>query len=110
MSQTSPAAKRGWFSFIRDQPGRRFLHHYQRSQGQRSTLQTVLRVGLGVALTAAGVVLWVLPGPGWLLVMLGMAMFAGESRIVARLLDRAELFVRARARRLLHWWRGVSPA
>jgi hypothetical protein len=110
MAQTTSAVKRGWLSFVRDEPGTRFLHHYQRSQRRRSTVQTVLHLGLGLVLTAAGVVLWVLPGPGWLLVILGMGMFAGESRIVARFLDRAELFLRSRARRLRNWWRRVSPA
>ncbi len=43
------------------------------------------------------------PGPGTLAFLLGLGMIAGESRPVARLLDRAEVG----ARRLARWVRGV---
>lgn len=101
--------KRSWQLFIHDQPGQRFVHHYRRSQLQRSAWKTVLRIGVGVLLTAGGVVLWVLPGPGWLFVIFGLAMFAGESRTLSALLDRAEVFVRAQLHRLAAWWRTASP-
>lgn len=104
------SAGSAWRSFACDQPGQRFIHHYQRSQRERSIAKTVLRIGLGTALLAGGVLLWVLPGPGWLLVMFGMAMFSGESRRLAGYLDRAEIFLRGKLRSLRLWWRSASPA
>jgi hypothetical protein len=103
------AMKRRWRSFARAEPGQRFMEHYRRAQQQSSIAIRVLKVGLGVALTAVGVLLLVLPGPGLLFGVFGMAMFAGESRLLAGFLDRAELFLRDRLRRLRLWWRAVSP-
>ena len=49
------------------------------------------------------------PGPGWLIILLGLGIIAGESLFFARLFDGAEV----KLRRLLRWaiglWR-ISPA
>jgi hypothetical protein len=87
--------KQAWRSFADERPGQRFMQHHRRARQQRSTFKRVLRIGLGAALTAGGIVFWFLPGPGSLLVLFGMAMFAGESRPLAHFMDRAELFIRA---------------
>jgi hypothetical protein len=102
------AIRRAWRAFARDQPGARFLHHYERAQRERSTAKTAVRLGVGAVSTLGGVALWFLPGPGTLLVMFGMAMLASESRVLARVLDRTELFVRSGYRRLRSWWRAAS--
>ena len=100
--------KRAWRSFARAEAGQRFIQHYRRAQLQRSIVVRTLRIGLGIALTVVGVLLWFLPGPGTLLVVFGLAMFAGESRLVAAYLDRAEVFLRARLERLRRWWQTAS--
>lgn len=50
------------------------------------------------------------PGPGWLIVFLGLGLVAGEFRPIARFMDWAEV----RLRRLARWAAGVwvnsSPA
>jgi hypothetical protein len=110
MTKLISAINNSWHSLARAEPGRRFMRHYHRSQRERSIGKTTLRIALGIALTAGGVLLWFLPGPGWLLIMLGMAMFASESRRLAGSLDRMEMFLRAQLRRLRLWWRAPSAA
>jgi hypothetical protein len=95
-----------WRDLAHDQPGRRFINHYRRAQQQGSMRMRTLRIALGSVLILCGVALWFLPGPGWLFVIIGLATFAGESRVVARLLDRIEPAVREQVHRLRLWWRG----
>jgi hypothetical protein len=110
MNTAIAAVRRGWRVFANDPPGQRFMSQYVRSQRQRSPVRTAVRIGLGALLTACGMVMWFLPGPGWLLVAFGMAMFASEMRGLARALDRAEVALRAGWRRFRRWWRAASPA
>ena len=63
----------------------------------RELLRVVLRNGkraavlaLGLALLAAGLVLLVLPGPGLLLIIAGLAVLASEFAWAEHLLDRAK--------------------
>ncbi len=49
------------------------------------------------------------PGPGWLIILLGLGMVAGESLFFARLLDRVEVTLRGLARRVASLWI-TSPA
>jgi hypothetical protein len=94
-------------SFAGEQPGRRFIHHYERTQRGDSLATRILRVGLGLTLTIVGVLLWFLPGPGWLLVAFGMALLAGESRYLAQGLDRLEVLLRSTWRRVQLRWRSA---
>src|SRR6185295_17688449 len=105
MSNPVIALTDAWRSFARDRPGARFIRHHERSQRERSVAKTALRLGVGLASTVGGVLLWFLPGPGWLLVMFGMAMLAGESRRLALYLDRMEIHLRTRLRGLRLWGR-----
>jgi hypothetical protein len=101
--------RRSWRSFARVQPGQRFIQQYRRAHRSASIARRVLRIGFGIIVTAAGMVLWFLPGPGWLFVMLGLATLAGEWRSLAEALDRLELYARARWHRLQRWWHAASP-
>ena len=56
---------------------------------------------LGLVLVVGGLVLVPLPGPGWLIVILGIAVWASEFEPAARLLD----FVKARVRAWEEWLR-----
>lgn len=49
------------------------------------------------------------PGPGWLIILLGLGMVAGESLFFARLFDGAEVKLRGLVRRAIGLWR-ISPA
>lgn len=48
----------------------------------------VLRIAAGFALLALGIVLLVSPGPGWLVILLGLALLAVDFAWARRLLDR----------------------
>jgi len=97
--------KNSWRAFTAEPPGCRFVQYHCRAQRSRSVAKRVLRIVVGVVLTAAGVVLLFIPGPGTLLLLFGMAMFSSESRLLARFLDRTEVFGRAQLKRLRRWWR-----
>jgi hypothetical protein len=102
-------ARAQWRLFIGERPGQRFVNAYRRTQRDRSIAKRVTRVAIGVVVTAGGILMWFLPGPGWLFVFFGLSMFARESCALARFLDRAELTVRGGARHLRQWWWTVPP-
>src|SRR5262245_31844693 len=76
-----------WRRFARAQPGERFVNHHREAQRTNSVAKRVVRLTLGTILTAAGMTMWFTPGPGWLLVLFGLAMFAAESSRLALVLD-----------------------
>lgn len=95
-----------WQSFRSARPGERFYVQYQRRHDPHaSVLGRVLRLSLGVFVTAAGLVLMPAPGPGMLIVAVGLSLLAHESAQVARALDWAELRLRPPLRRALRAWR-----
>ena len=96
--------RREWQCFRSDPPGQRFQRHYRRAQRGRTTAGTVARFVAGPLLIAVGVLLWFLPGPGWLFVFAGLATLAGGSRSLARALDHLEVVVRRRGRGAHTWW------
>ena len=93
--------------FVAAHPGERFRAHYRRTQARKTTVASMARVTVGLLLIAGGIVLWVLPGPGWLLILFALAIFAGEWEGLARGLDHFEVDARARVRRLRTWWQGT---
>jgi uncharacterized protein (TIGR02611 family) len=48
---------------------------------------------IGLVLVVAGVILLPLPGPGWLIIFLGIGVWATEFAWASRLLRRARMFV-----------------
>lgn len=96
MSENDPS----WRELWRDVPGRRFVRRHERLRGRgRGPAGRVLRGTLGVLLVLVGIVFMPLPGPGFVGVLAGGALLAGESIAVARWLDHAELRVRRWLRR-----------
>jgi hypothetical protein len=93
------AARQEWHSFRDDEPGQRFRHHHRRAHESKSKAKTVARIVVGLVLCLGGIVLLFIPGPGLLVILFGMALFAGESKWLATRLDRAEVWTRARWRR-----------
>lgn len=96
--------RREWQAFRRDPPGHRFCNHLKRMREAGSGKLRALSVGLGVLLLAGGVVLLFIPGPGLIIIVFGLALLAGESRWLARHLDRAEPHVRRWHAALRRWW------
>ena len=87
-----------WQSFSRGRPGKRFQERYRRRQerghGQWG-VRRIFNLTLGILIVAVSAVGGLLPGPGWGTAIIGFALIAGEFLPAARLLDRAELTLRA---------------
>jgi hypothetical protein len=100
-----------WQEFRRSRPGRRFqeLHDRQQSDGgSESGGRKVLVVLLGGALVVAGVFLLPFPGPGMLIIVLGLALLSVVVPQLAPVLDRGELWLWAARARALAWWAHAS--
>jgi uncharacterized protein (TIGR02611 family) len=81
---TEPGAERRWHehpAFVPIKIVGRFI--------QRSGKRIAVTIA-GFAVLLAGVILLVLPGPGWLLIFLGLAILATEYMWAARLLEAAK--------------------
>ena len=96
--------KENWRRLKESRPGRRFQDHHYRHQHQdgrcRSSFQVIFTVVGGVMVVGGGLVAVPEPGPGWLIILLGLVMIAGESLSFARFADRAEIKLRRLARRV----------
>jgi len=90
--------------FMAARCGTRFRAHHRRQREHPAMMRSVIAIGVGLLLFAAGLAMLVLPGPGLLVATIGAALIAGESLRVARWLDRADfcltrLWTRWRRRR-----------
>lgn len=84
-----------WREFRHAAPGRRFGERHRRLHGdKRGPVGRALRITLGVVLVAVGIVFMPLPGPGFVPVLIGFVLLAGESVRFATWLDHAELRAR----------------
>jgi hypothetical protein len=77
--------------FMTAPSGTRFRAYHERLAQRPNLMRTLLAIGCGLILLALGMIMLVLPGPGLLVAAIGAALIAGESLIVARLLDRMDL-------------------
>ncbi len=104
--------RKHWETFKSSRPGHRFQDIHKRrakKDGTKSShLRRVFMIGLGLLLTAAGLVFLPAPGPGSLVLLAGIGIVASESLLVARALDGMELLLRPWALRAVHWWHGLS--
>jgi hypothetical protein len=98
-----------WKQFTADPPGHRFERRYERLRGG-GPHRTALRIAAGLVLLVIGVVLLFIPGPGTPVILGGVGLFAGDSRRLARLLDRGEPPARRLVARAAGWWRGLGRA
>lgn len=98
--------RREWKLFKDDEPGHRFRDHQQRLKNGSLRMRAVSIV-LGLFLFVGGVVLCFLPGPGIPLLVFGVALLGGESRVMATLLDHAEPPARRLFHRLQRWWKAL---
>jgi uncharacterized protein (TIGR02611 family) len=68
--------------------------------GGRFALRVVVTI-VGSAFVLAGIVMLVIPGPGWLSIFLGLAILGTEYAFARRIND----WLRTRVRRLWAWWK-----
>ena len=93
-----------WRTFRGDEPGQRFENHYDRMR-QGSRVGAIARMGAGVILLLAGIAMLFIPGPGILVMLFGFGLLGGESKTIARAMDRVEPALREKGRRAKRWWR-----
>lgn len=77
--------------------GRRFMEYYRyrKSRAKDSMLRRIATIGLAIVLIGLGIVLGPVPViPGFLFLIPGIAIVAARSRLLARMLDRFEVFMR----------------
>ena len=87
--------KEQWRELRKAPPGCRFRKRYERRKQERKT--PLARIGwtvLAALLIAIGIVALPLPGPGTVVIAVGLALLAQESLIVAKLCDRLEVAIR----------------
>lgn len=94
----------------RSHPIRRRMHAFQDWSHRGSRLRRVLVVGMialvGLLLLLAGVIMWFIPGPGWLFVFLGIGVWSLEFTWAERLNGWAL----AQLSRVWGWWKGTRLA
>lgn len=91
--------KREWKHFRDDAPGERFCNHRERMK-EKSRAHSVVALIAGIVLVAAGIALLFLPGPGSVLIVFGVGLFASHSERLASWLDRTEPKLRSRYHRM----------
>lgn len=96
-----------WRRFEASKSGFRFRDRYRRRRrsGQSGfDFRKALYIVGGLVIAVASLLLAPLPGPGWGTFFVGLMILAGELRIVARFLDRAEIILRGPVRRAKSVW------
>lgn len=87
--------KQNWTDIWEDPPGKRFRNQYKRRQQYRkNTLQRIGMVGSGILIVGAGIFFLPAPGPGTLIILIGLALIAREFLALARFLDWSEIKIR----------------
>lgn len=87
--------KRSWRQLKAGRPGTRFQSHQEAQQkSNRPAWVRPVRIAAGTVMLAVGLVALPAPGPGILVIALGAAVIAGESRLAARALDWGECRLR----------------
>jgi len=89
--------KEDWRIIRANPPGRRFQarFHYRTVDDPPSPLKRSIKLVVGILLIPVGVILWFIPGPGWLTIFIGLGLLAGRSKTISTFLDRVEVIIRA---------------
>ena len=107
----SREAKTIWEHFRADRPGERFKNLYRRRREKRTGLHAgerwVIMIG-GAGLALVGLILVPAPGPGWLVVAMGLGLLGSEVLSIARFLDASECKLRGWASAARKLWRNVA--
>ena len=104
-------AKENWLRFKDSEPGHRFKDRYHRrrqSSSGRYDPRMMVSIVVGLLVMAGGIVAVPGPGPGWMIVLLGIGMLAGESKLIARSMDWAEVRLRKLERFVVGLWRASA--
>ena len=101
--------KRSWRLFASSKPGDRFqVRYYYRKQRGSGRLSRIFNIVVGSTLVVFSAFFGWAPGPGMVTFVIGLAMVGGEFLAVARLLDWAEVRLRALAHLVEKVWRSST--
>ncbi|SFR89797.1 TIGR02611 family protein [Microbacterium sp. cf046] len=92
-----------------DHPIRRMLRRARARVSKHPRLEHAYRVGVGIlggTLTAIGILFIPLPGPGWLIVFLGLAVLGTEFRWARRM----AVWLKRQLDRFWAWWKARRAA
>lgn len=93
-----------------DQPGTRFCRlHEHRNKSRRSLVSRVGLIGLGAVMFIVGLPMVPGPGPGLVIMLLGLGLLGSEFLPLARFMDRAEVRLRGFFNRLYSWFSRIPP-
>ncbi|HEX2756868.1 MAG TPA: PGPGW domain-containing protein [Thermoanaerobaculia bacterium] len=101
--------RRSWRVLESGKPGDRFERYYRSQHEGRSPSRKVVSIVIGFAIVAAGIILLPAPGPGTLVVAVGLGLLAREFLIVARALDWLEPKLRKAIAAGERLWKRSSP-
>jgi len=96
--------KKNWSELAKESPGRRFQNRHRRQNRRGPGTSRTLKLSAAIGLIVAGAVLLLIPGPGSVLILVGTALLAEESMIVARFMDRTEVRIRKWIRAVRARW------
>ncbi len=100
-------AKEASRRFKESKPGHRFqdrYHHRQQGSSGRFNPRAIFGIVGGILVVLGGVIAVPGPGPGWLIILLGLWILAGELLFFARSMDKVEVKLRRLARRVAGIW------
>jgi hypothetical protein len=98
--------RESWRRFKSTERGHRFQMLYRDHQArEKSPWRRPLTIATGIAVIVGGVVALPFPGPGTLIIVLGLAILGRESARLSRWLDGTEVWLAPRVARLREKWR-----
>ena len=103
--------KENWMQFKESEPGHRFQDLYHRRQEQshgRFDAGKFFNIVGGIAVALAGVFFIPAPGPGSMIIFLGLGLIGSEFLPLARFLDWAEVRLRSLADKAKDMWNRSS--
>lgn len=89
--------KKDWEALKASDIGHRFQDRYHRRRAKslgKSKIWRFVIVLLGFFIIGVGIIFLFIPGSGWVIIIIGTGVIAGEFLTMAKLLDIGELYIR----------------
>lgn len=103
--------KENWQQLKEAEPGHRFQDRYEQRQREcqgKFDLGKIINVVLGLLVTALGIFMVPAPGPGTIIMFVGLGLIGSEFLPVARCLDGAEVRIRPIVHKVKETWERIS--
>jgi uncharacterized protein (TIGR02611 family) len=95
---------------LEGEPGERFQQqfHQRREDRKNPIIKKFLFIGGGLIVTAAGIIELPLPGPGTVIIIIGLGLLAQESLRLSKFLDWLEVELWTTLDQSQDWWKRSS--